>query len=616
MLRSLSVHLVPVIEHQDTPALDPKLPYVRAVEGIAGGVVGVQALFDNFGRVRTLSAEDAAGLFDAPATGGVIALARAYMESADAIKSFGLQYAEWFAPVVTRLPVGHRVTFLQKLTVEGEEHPVRNGYFIVYIDDAKTVYRVNASVRHGRKPTSVDNIIGDAAAIEHCLDYLGVTACVSRTSRLVMSSHRDQFDPCYEVDVTTHEPRRVARFLVKGTTGEIVDIGNNIRTGRTARNPAPKTTRGRRNFAAGLLEDPVAAAGGGRARQPRPRTNVPPALPATTTNGRVFLQIPDPNKPLPQQVQDVIMRNLPDGAQVLENKDVVIYLGSGKKKVKAKTDGTFNYKPGDAEFSGVVTFFAYVYQLELMKKWGMVAPTQQMPIWVDDPTVRDNAYFDPTGYEIHLGIGSGLASGGLNRNISYDFGVTLHENGHHIVALQTPGGDLPGDEGGAIHESMGDVLGQLLVEWMMRCEFAAELKHTLTVADIDADARIIGKYALPPNGIRIQKNNATSPRDKTGEVHDDGLISGGAKADLLVALVKAAPDIKTGLEQFGRMSLLALALVPSHKVTFVDLLSAYIAADQKLYAGANKAVIVKAFGDHGIKLRSSKGRPPFIIVMG
>lgn len=604
MLRSTSVHLVPVIEHQDTPPLDPKLPYVRAVEGIARAHTGVKALFDDFGRVRTLDdATDPTGLFDGTWTGDPASFASAYLESPEAVKSLGLQYAEWFAPVVTAIPGGHRVTFLQKLTVEGEEYPVRNGYLVVFVDGSNAIYRVNASVRHGRRPTSVDNIIGDAAAVEHCLDYIGVTSCVSRTVRMVMSSHRDQFDPCYEVDITTHEPRRVARFLVKGTTGEIVDVGNHI---RTARRLVDRT-------GGDLLTDPVTAASGDRRpRKPRPRTNVPPQAPST--NGRVFLQIPDPNKPLPQQVHDVIMRHLPSGAQVLENPEVVIYMGSGKKKVKAKSDGTFNYKPGDPEFSGVVSFFAYVYQLELMKKWGMVAPTQQMPMWVDDPTVRDNAYFDPTGYEIHLGVGSGLAQGGLHRNISYDFGVTLHENGHHIVALQTPGGDLPGDEGGAIHESMGDVLGQLLVEWMMLAEFGTELKHTMTVADIEAASRVIGRFAAAPNGIRDQKNTATTPRDKTGEVHDDGLISGGAQADLLVALVKAAQDVKTGLEQFGRISLLALAMVPSHKVTFVDLLNAHIAADQKLYNGANNAIIVKAFGDHGIKLKS-KGRSPIIIVL-
>lgn len=336
MLRSTSVHLVPVIEHQDSPPLDPKVPYVRAVEGIAGEVSGVKALFDNFGRVRTLDATDVSGLFDGTWTGDPASFARAYLESAEAVKSFGLQYAEWFAPAVSAIPGGHRVTFLQKLTVEGEEYPVRNGYFVVFIDGSNAIYRVNASVRHGRKPTSVDNIIGDAAAVEHCLDYIGVTSCVTRNSRVVMSSHRDQFDPCYEVSITTHEPRRAARFLVKGTTGEIVDVGNTIRT--TARRRLLDSTAG------GLLSDPVTAATGGRKpRKPRTRTNVPPQAP--TTNGRVFLQIPDPNKPLPQQVHDVIMRNLPDGAQTLENKDVVIYMGSGKKNVKAKATAPSTTSP-------------------------------------------------------------------------------------------------------------------------------------------------------------------------------------------------------------------------------------------------------------------------------
>src|SRR5262249_50766638 len=157
-------------------------------------------------------------------------------------------------------------------------------------------------------------------------------------------------------------------------------------------------------------------------------------------------------------------------------------------------------------------------------------------------------------------VGTGLPNG-LTRYIAFDLGVTWHENGHHVVYLQTPGKDLPGSEGGGIHESIGDVLGDLLMDFWFRLKFADKLGVKLTVADVEADRRVIGKYAMPPDGIRIQKNKNRTPQDKTGEPHDDGLISGGAKADLLVAMVGNAADVESGLANFGKLTLAALALV-------------------------------------------------------
>jgi Zn-dependent metalloprotease len=236
---------------------------------------------------------------------------------------------------------------------------------------------------------------------------------------------------------------------------------------------------------------------------------------------------------------------------------------------------------------------------------------------VEDRSVSDNAYFDPEAYEIHIGIGSGLNRGGLNRYIAFDLGVSWHENGHHIVFLQTPGHDLPGSEGGAMHESIGDVLGDLLMDWWFQLTYGKQLGVTMDAAAVEADSRIIGKFALPPKGIRIAKNTKRTPQDKTGEVHDDGEISGGAKADLCVALVKSN-GVAAGLELFGRMTLAALALMPANRCTFRDLLNAYVTADQRLNNGANRAAIVKAFDDHGITLGKGQGsrNQPIIIVIG
>lgn len=598
MLRSQSAHLVPTIPSSTGPSLSPKQPYVWATINLSGKVGGVKALFDKAGRIRTLKPEDLdKSLFDQPWTGDALSHAQNFLADADTTRALGLQHAEFYTPETGELSSGTTVSFTQKLNVDGVDYRVRNGFVQVYMNDAGVIFRTNSSVRHGRKPTTVDNVISEQEAVEAARQYVGVDHFVSHRAELVMSSHKDRFDPCWEVTFTTPAPRRVACALVKGTTGEVVHIENKL---RTFSNNEPQVR----------LDASASGASSRRRRRPRPR---PPVV-AGPVKARTFLEIPDPKKPLPQQVHDAVIASLPDPG-VLKNENCIMYIGNKKREVKCKADGTFQYKPNEPEFAAVVTFFAYNAQIELMKLWGLKAPTKPMPIYVEDPDVRDNAYFDPENVEAHIGVGSGLPFG-LTRYIAYDMGVTWHEAGHYIVFLQTPGNDLPGDEGGAIHESTGDVLGDLLMDWWFKLEYGAALGTTLTLADINNDPRIIGKFALPPNGIRIQKNKKRTPQDKTGEVHDDGLISGGAQADLLVAMINSAADIKTGIEEYGRLTLEALTLVPKHKVTFVDLLDAHLTADQRKYTGSHTGAITKAFGDHGIVLKKGGGRgAPFIVVM-
>src|SRR5262249_43521085 len=155
-----------------------------------------------------------------------------------------------------------------------------------------------------------------------------------------------------------------------------------------------------------------------------------------------------------------------------------------------------------------------------------------MPVRVEDRTTQDNASFDQENWEIRIGTGTGTRFGGLDRYIAYDISVSLHENGHYIVYLQVPGHDLTGDEGDAIHEAIGDVLGSLLMVWWLRSKYARQLGVTLTVNDIVNDDRRVGTYAAPPNGIRKQKNTKKPPL--SGEAHEDSEIVGGAMADLMV----------------------------------------------------------------------------------
>jgi hypothetical protein len=198
--------------------------------------------------------------------------------------------------------------------------------------------------------------------------------------------------------------------------------------------------------------------------------------------------------------------------------------------------------------------------------------------------------------------------------IGFDLGVLWHENRHHQVYLQTPAHDLPGQEGGACNEATADVHGQLMMEYMFAIMFAAITKKPFTVKDIINDKRIIGMYAMPPNGIRSQRNTKTVA-DADGEVHDDGEIVGGAMADALQGYVEHA-DVASGkvkfedaLANYGKTGQLLLALAPTRAVRFTDWRRCQITADQQICAGTNRAAIEKAFDAHGISATSSpKGK--------
>lgn len=591
MRKSNSVHLVAEQPGVESLSLQPKQPYIAAVHAISSQVDAVEAFFDEYGRLRTMTTDDPQGLFAERFSGSPEDFTTRFLFSEEIFKALGLRHAELVYNSCVDIPnLGKRVEFRQVITVAGESYPVRAGYVHVFIDEKGRVFQVNSTVRHGRKPLSLGKLITPAQAIAKAKLSIAVDSVEAERAELVFSSHNDRLDAVYEVTLTTHNPRKVVLILVRAANGQVVHKSNKLRT------ETKRSIRGQSDA---------------RRRRRRPRRPQPVA---STVTGKSFLQIPDPNVAVLKQIHDVVLDMLPD-PKVLKNHNCILYLGGGKNEVKAKADGTFQYKPGDPEFSAVITFFAFNAQMELYKSWGMVAPENPIPIYVDDPGVSDNAYFDPDNYEIHLGVGSGLPMG-LARYIAYDLGVTWHENGHHVVFLQTPGQDLPGSEGGAIHESMGDVLGDLLMDFWFRLTYGTQLGHKLTSADVDADTRVIGKYALPPNGIRIQKNKNRTPKDKTGEPHDDGLISGGAKADLLVAMVmQPGADLRKALEDFGKMSLAALALVPAHKVSFQDLLKAYLTADQKLFNSANKDLIVKSFAAHGITLKNAgQRRPPVIVI--
>lgn len=609
-MRKSSQHLIP--ESETLPRVDvgedPKRPYAAAVRALAsrlnptgtepiigGQATTVEALFDDFGHVRSLTTDSAQGLFTEQFTGTPREHARKFLDTTEVANALGLRHVDLEDAGEHEVPgLGTTVAFKQVAKIGTQTVRVRNGFVHVYLDTQGRVYNVNSTLRNGRKRGDYGKLITTEAALAAAkASFGGNQAFVTEKVELVLSSHNGRLDPVYEVRLGTDEPRKLALFLVRAVSGIVVYRTNLLRATSHGGNA-----------------DAASAPGGD--------TSVLAVQAAQAANaqvkGRALLRIPDPKVGISKQVHDVIMESLPDPT-VLKNQNCTMYVGKTKKEVRCKADGTFNYSPDEPEFLAVVTFFAFHIQMELMKKWGMKANTKPIPIFVHDPSVRDNAYFDPEAYEIHIGVGSGLPAG-LAKFIAYDLGVTWHENGHHVVFLQTPGNDLPGSEGGAQHEAVGD-MQDLLMDFWFRLVFGPQLGHTLTADDVAKNPLIIGLYAAAPSGIRVQKNNKQTPRDKTGEVHDDGEIVGGAMADVLVAMATASgTTLKTELENFGKLLLAALALVPAHKVTFVDLLKAFLTADQQLFKGAYKQMITDGFKKHGIKTATTSGgaRVPVIII--
>jgi hypothetical protein len=509
------------------------------------------------GTVRTLSTEAEQGFpMKARWTGDARKHAKALLADKDVRGALKLRGIELRNDELVQEPDGgFRVDFRQVVTVKKDKraYQVRDGYVSVHVNANGAIQMVISTIRRAKAPRTAGKIITPLQATTAAQIAHGHPTSTRLALRLVLSAHKGKFNPLYELTLMSETPRKVMEYLVEAKTGAVVFVENKL------------------HFAA--------------------------------VGGRGFLRIPDPNKPIDGQVFDIDIDSLPD-PKVLANQRLTMYIGSDKSKpVKANAEGNFKFKPGTSEFTAVAVFFALNKQLELYEKLGMKKQTKPIPVFVDDHTVSDNAYFDPSNYEIHLGIGSGLPSG-LNKEISWDLGVEWHENGHHLVFLQTPGHDLGGSEGGAANESTGDTAGDLPMDFWFRCVFGKQLGHELTRDDIKNDRLVIGVYALPPDGIRIQKNTKKYPDDVQGEVHADGLISGGACAEILVAMAtNVTVSIQVGLESYLRLYIKALSLVPKSRVLFVDLLRAFITADQSLNQGANKALITRCFGNHGIKVK-------------
>jgi hypothetical protein len=560
----------------------PKRRCLAAVRDLSTALsVDVTAHHDPSGEIRCLQAPAGKSLFtDSARFGGdAVSLAKRFI-AWDTIKlALGLLKTTLRLGPAKEFEHFTRIEFQQVAHVPGLEEPVpvRGGFVHVNVDKSGRIIHVNSTVRRGTKPVSCGKLISKDEAVAAAKVKLGAEACEVPLCRLVLSSHEGHMDLVYEVELHVCSPRAYRQFLVLANSGEVVNDEDKL------------IHMGKKEAADGI-----------------------PA--------KSFPRIPDfvKDRPITDQVRNVLIdrAELPDPLVLANERYIMQVLVKGKwEVVRANAKGTFEFDPLSkdpvevSKFAAVLTFFWLNTQDATFEKWGATKVPNPIPVFVDDPDVSNNAYFDPNAWEIHLGIGTGLALGGLIEQISFDPGVSCHENVHKRNAAEAPGKDLPGRQGRGAGEATADCFGDLLFDFWMRLKNSDVLNHELTLQDIIDDKAIIGKYTRPPEGLRTQRNTNQFPRDIVNEEHEDGLIIGGAFFDLLVAMARApAADVETLLITYGKLYINGTRLLPAHRVLFTDYVTAFITADGMLTGGANKQRIIDAFAGHGIKLAGKTAR--------
>ncbi|CAN5666013.1 hypothetical protein BH10CYA1_BH10CYA1_41580 [soil metagenome] len=570
-------------QNNETPIIaTPRPTYLAGVRDIAttSDTHDVEVVFNDVGEVRSITGS---GLFADKFTGNCTDYATKFINSRAAQKALGLRYATLVAGETNEYEAFTRVEFKQVANVKGfaSAIPVRGGFVHVFIDKQGDIIQVNSTVRHGRKPTSIGKIITSEKSIELAIAKLGVPSAIADKCTLVLSSHEGSMNAIYEVTLSANEPeRRLVMFLVMAKTGEVVYVENKLHFSQK--------------------------------RQPRKPAGDPTLLAGIAAS--TFLRIPTYNKNEPISKQ--VSKGIVEGTELKDPKllandryDMKVKKDGKWVTVRANSKGTFEFDPLSKDkyevscFSATVAFLWLNTQDATLESWGAVKVPRAIPVYIDDESVTDNAYFDPSAWEIHDGVGSGIENGGLVTHISWDPGVNLHENTHKRNAAEAPGKDLPGEQGMGAGEATSDVYGDLLFDLWMRYKGGATLGHVLTLQDIIDSTGVIGQYCMAPDGIRNQDNHNTYPKDIEHEEHTDGLIVGGAYFDLMRAMAKLpGTTVEDVLRNNGKIYLNGTRLLPAHKVLFTDYLRAYLTVDKSMFGGVYKDMITKAFGDHGIKL--------------
>ncbi|MBX9879805.1 MAG: PepSY domain-containing protein [Candidatus Obscuribacterales bacterium] len=637
LAESVKIHGKPELD------LRPYLKYKLAVERLDKLVKELEADFGSDGNTRTLTSPiDQGGLYSKPMPADDEGGKR--QQAWNCLRSLGIRDTipidkvhlrnagtEEYTQVVDG-PNGEKIEekrFMVKLRqvakVEGRKQPVwylgGNAAVQVHMNEVGVVYKIDSTLARGARPRTLNGTISAEEAVDIARQAFASKCEQMGKARLRFQKDGHHSDLVYLVKLSDRRLRskrdpecpeelnaRTVIYFVNAKTGEVKEQHQTLR-----------------------YHEPVGPDG--------KLVEVKTKSFATIPYGRPDKQSPNKEKELYAELDKESYDRLltlasmdKDGKIILENETCKVHYNKTsqdptRKKAKSKKanadrpvwttkvdplqDGTFNYKPGQEEYDAILIFLAINFEIEYLKARGLKAPKKPITVFVHDESVRDNAYFDPDKNEIHIGVGSG-GNWGLFKKICFDLGVTWHEAGHWVVWLQTPGQDLPGDEGGAMHESTGDMM-DIIMDLLYIATYLSKITgEKFTKDTIRKYHWIIGYYCLAPDGIRNQREpKKVYPKDMENEVHNDGLISGQACVQVLLDMCDATGDDVSALDildHFARIYLGALAIVPADKVKFADMLRAMITADREIFGGRYRESIEHGWKDHGVTLDSSSKR--------
>ncbi len=252
----------------------------------------------------------------------------------------------------------------------------------------------------------------------------------------------------------------------------------------------------------------------------------------------------------------------------------------------SEDDGTWATGRAGRGFEDAMAYYWIDYTQRLIQGLGITdVRNESFPIFPLDPEVVDNAFYSPAEQAVHMGVGSD----GLNE--SEDASGIIHEYGHAVLDFQVPG-LLGGAEGGAYHESFGDLLAYLTT-----LEYRA------------GDAGCLFPWVESGSCLRRIDSPKVYPDDLENEVHADGEIYNGAIYDVLVALLGAqGVDIGdcagSDVCNETRDRVLATMLVGNGYLPddagLQSVAESFILANEAAYAAADAELITEAFAARGL----------------
>ena len=460
--------------------------------------------------------------------------------------------------------IGH-VAFQQVIS----DVPVRGASYTVHIGPDGAVLGASTSLSDAQPEADPDPGLTEAAAVD--LGTKAVSGTVEGTPAASLAWVEDNgvLRLGWQVDFATSDPLASYAVVVDATTGEVISVD----------------TMGSSAAARGGFVATAPAPGGGATTcdpGPAPSACVFPVDPIAAT-GDFALTADEANATL----VGVPLERLDDPAGgVLAGQWVALAPGDLETFVEAdRTWGTGGR--ATAGFEAGMAYYWVDFTQALIQRLGFAYhgddPVEVRPV---DDGIVDNAFYTFVEDRIHLGVGSnGISEGEDAQGI-------IHEYGHALLQAAVP--DITSAEGGAFHESFGD-----LVSFLTTLEYRA------------ADPACLFPWAEEGQCLRRVDSTKVYPDDLVYETHLDGEIFSGSVYDVLVGLLErdglgigdcadvVANPCGPARDRVFAMLLGSLPFLTT-QLTLNDAATAFATTADALFDGVDADLIAAAFEAHGL----------------